>query len=155
MRVTQSARSTVAAVLVLALAACGKDGSGPSEFDPDGTTADMSAADEAFGSPVAESFAAVGTDISFALGGSRPGGELGLARDDDAPRAGGRLRPADRAAAAGGARAGIQAVRRRDPVGRARHHLRLGRGERHATSASDLTARRRPACGSSSTRSTR
>jgi predicted small lipoprotein YifL len=70
MRVPQSARCTLTAVLVLALAACGKDGSGPSEFDPDGTTADMSSADEAFGAPASESFAAVGTDISLALGGS-------------------------------------------------------------------------------------
>ena len=70
MRVPQSAWSTMTAVLVLALAACGKDGSGPSEFNPDGTTADMSAADEAFGAAVSESFAAAGGDISFALGSS-------------------------------------------------------------------------------------
>jgi hypothetical protein len=79
MRVPQSAWSTMTAVLVLVLAACGKDGSGPSEFNPDGTTADMSAADEAFGAPVSQSFAAAGTDISVALGGAALASSASLA----------------------------------------------------------------------------
>lgn len=70
MRVTHSARrSLAAAVLAVALAGCGKD-SGPSEFDPQGTAADMSAAQDAFGSQQAASYAAVGLDISAVLNGS-------------------------------------------------------------------------------------
>ena len=53
----------------LVLAGCGKD-NGPSEFNPQGSSDDMAAAQSAFGSSAAASFAAVGTDISFALSGS-------------------------------------------------------------------------------------
>jgi hypothetical protein len=71
MRVTHYARqSLVAAVLALALAACSKDSSGPSEFNPQGTTADMTAAESAFSSQQMSSFAVLGADISATLGGS-------------------------------------------------------------------------------------
>lgn len=71
MRVTQYARrSFTVAALALALAGCSKDGSGPSPFDPQGTAADMSAAQGAFASGPTASFAAVGGDIAVALGGS-------------------------------------------------------------------------------------
>ena len=71
MRVTHSAmRSLAAGALALALAACGKDSSGPSEFNPAGTSADMTAAEDAFASSQLSSFAAVGADISAAMGGS-------------------------------------------------------------------------------------
>ena len=71
MRVTHYARrSLAAAVLALAVAACGKDNNAPSEFNPQGTSADMAAAQGAFVSAPAQSFAAVGADISTVLGGS-------------------------------------------------------------------------------------
>jgi hypothetical protein len=71
MRVTHSARrSLAAAVLALALAACGKDHNQPSTFDPEGTSADMAAAQDAFVSPQTASFAAVGVDISTVMNGS-------------------------------------------------------------------------------------
>ena len=70
MRVTHYARcSLAAAVLALALAACGKD-NGPSTFDPQGTSADMAAAQGAFASQQTSSFAAVGAEISTVLNGS-------------------------------------------------------------------------------------
>ena len=70
MHVTQYARRSLAAgVLSLALAACSKD-HGPSEFNPQGTSADMAAAQGAFVSGPASSFAAVANDISAVLGGS-------------------------------------------------------------------------------------
>jgi hypothetical protein len=70
MDVTHYARRSLAAgVLALALAACGKD-NGPSEFNPQGTSADMAAAEDAFASEQTSSFAAVGTEISAALNGS-------------------------------------------------------------------------------------
>lgn len=70
MRVTHYARRSVAAAgLTLALAACGKS-NGPSEFNPQGTTADMAAAQDAFVSQQSTSFAAVGLDISTVLNGS-------------------------------------------------------------------------------------
>jgi hypothetical protein len=70
MRVTQYARrSWVVAGLSLALAACGKD-NGPSTFDPQGTSSDMAAAQDAFGAQQTASFAAVGPDISGVLNGS-------------------------------------------------------------------------------------
>ncbi len=53
----------------LMLAGCGKD-NGPSEFNPEGSSQDMAAAQSAFSSSAAASFAAVGSDISLALGGS-------------------------------------------------------------------------------------
>jgi hypothetical protein len=71
MRVTQYARQSLAAgVLALALAACGKDNSGPSEFNPQGTSADMSAAEAAFSTEQMSSFAVLGTDISAVLNAS-------------------------------------------------------------------------------------
>jgi hypothetical protein len=70
MHVTHYARqSLVAGVLALALAACGKD-TGPSEFNPQGTSADMAAAEDAFASEQTTSFSAVGPDISAVLNGS-------------------------------------------------------------------------------------
>jgi hypothetical protein len=71
MRLTHSAmRSLAAGALALSLAACGKDSSAPSEFNPSGTSADMTAAEDAFSSSQMSSFAAVGADISVVLGGS-------------------------------------------------------------------------------------
>jgi predicted small lipoprotein YifL len=70
MRVTQYARFSLSAtLLLLGLAACGKD-NGPSEFDPQGTTADVAEAQDAFVSAQASSFAAIGTDISTVLNGA-------------------------------------------------------------------------------------
>ena len=71
MRVTHYARRSFAAAgLALALAGCSTDGSAPSEFDPQGTAADMAAAQDAFASGPTASFAAVGGDISVVLNGS-------------------------------------------------------------------------------------
>jgi hypothetical protein len=71
MRVTHYARrSLAAAALALALAGCKNDGASPSEFDPQGTAADMAAAQDAFASGPTASFAAVAPDISLALSGS-------------------------------------------------------------------------------------
>jgi hypothetical protein len=71
MRVTHYARrSVVAGVLALVVAACGKDSSGPSEFNPQGTSADMSAATSAFSSEPTASYAVLGADISATLNGS-------------------------------------------------------------------------------------
>jgi hypothetical protein len=71
MRVTHYARRLLAAAgLALALAGCKNDGAAPSEFDPQGTAADVAAAQDAFASGPTASFAAVGSDISLALGGS-------------------------------------------------------------------------------------
>jgi hypothetical protein len=71
MRVTHYARqSLAAAALALALAGCKNDGASPSEFNPQGTAADVAAAQDAFASGPTASFAAVGSDISLALGGS-------------------------------------------------------------------------------------
>jgi hypothetical protein len=70
MRVPQYARrSFAAAALSLALAACGKE-SGPTPFDPQGTRADMAAAQDAFAAQQTASFAAIGPDISAVLNGS-------------------------------------------------------------------------------------
>jgi hypothetical protein len=70
MRVTQYARFSLSAMLLsLGLAACGKD-NGPSEFDPQGTTADVAEAQDAFVSAQASSFAAIGADISTVLNGA-------------------------------------------------------------------------------------
>jgi predicted small lipoprotein YifL len=72
MRVTHYARRSLAAAgLALTLAGCGKDGNAPNEFDPQGTAADMAAAQDAFASDPTASFAAVGEDISVALNGSQ------------------------------------------------------------------------------------
>jgi hypothetical protein len=71
MRVTHYARRSFAAAgLALALAGCKNDGASPSEFDPQGTSADVAAAQDAFASGPTASFAAVGGDISLALNGS-------------------------------------------------------------------------------------
>jgi hypothetical protein len=71
MRVTHYARrSLAAAALALALAGCKNDGASPSEFDPQGTAADVAAAQDAFASGPTASFAAVAPDISLALSGS-------------------------------------------------------------------------------------
>jgi hypothetical protein len=71
MPVLHSARrvSSAATLLLLALGGCSHD-NGPSEFNPSGATADVNAAATAFQSPAANSYAALGTDISLALGGS-------------------------------------------------------------------------------------
>jgi hypothetical protein len=71
MRVTHYARRSLAAAgLAMALAGCKNDGASPSAFDPQGTAADMAAAQDAFASGPTASFAAVGPDISLALSGS-------------------------------------------------------------------------------------
>ena len=71
MRVTHYARRSLAAAgLALALAGCSSDGSAPSAFNPQGTAADMAAAQDAFASDPTASFAAVGGDISVVLNGS-------------------------------------------------------------------------------------
>jgi hypothetical protein len=71
MRVTHYARQSLAAAgLALALAGCSSNGGAPSEFDPQGTAADVAAAQDAFASGPTASFAAVGGDISLALNGS-------------------------------------------------------------------------------------
>jgi len=70
MGMTQYARlSLSAAVVAVALSACGKDSSGPSEFNPQGTTSDMAAAHDAFASEPSASFVSVGAQISAALSG--------------------------------------------------------------------------------------
>lgn len=70
MRVTHYASRWATVVLALALAACGKDSSAPSEFNPQGTTADMTAAQAAFQAPQMSSFAVLGGSISAVLNGS-------------------------------------------------------------------------------------
>jgi hypothetical protein len=71
MRVTHYARRSLAAAgLALALAGCKDDGASPSAFDPQGTAADMAAAQDAFASGPTASYAAVAVDISLALNGS-------------------------------------------------------------------------------------
>src|SRR4249919_2084243 len=71
MRVTHIARrSVVAAVLALALAGCAKDTGAPAEFDPQGTTDDMSAAEAAFSTEQMSSYAVLGSDISAVLSAS-------------------------------------------------------------------------------------
>jgi len=71
MPVMHSARRSLLSLSLtsLMLAGCGKD-NGPSEFNPQGSSDDMAAAQSAFGSTAAASFAAVGGDISVALGGA-------------------------------------------------------------------------------------
>jgi len=71
MRVTHYARRLVAAGAALVVAACsGGDSSGPSEFNAQGTTADMSAAQSAFQSQQVSSFAVLSPSISTVLNGS-------------------------------------------------------------------------------------
>ncbi|HEX3234184.1 MAG TPA: hypothetical protein VHR41_08295 [Gemmatimonadales bacterium] len=70
MLVLHSARRVpVVASLLLLLAACSHD-NGPSEFNPAGATADLTAAEDAFQAPAVTSYGAVSSDIAFALGGS-------------------------------------------------------------------------------------
>jgi hypothetical protein len=63
----------MAALLALGLGAgaCSKD-NGPSEFDPDGMSADMSASEAAFSTPITQSFGASGTAMARVLGGAAP-----------------------------------------------------------------------------------
>jgi hypothetical protein len=71
MRVTHYARQLVAAGVALAVAACsGGDGNGPSEFNAQGTTADMAAAQSAFQAQQVSSFAVLSPSISTVLNGS-------------------------------------------------------------------------------------
>ncbi|MFL5493419.1 MAG: hypothetical protein ACJ8DC_03440, partial [Gemmatimonadales bacterium] len=71
MSVLHSARrvSSAATLLLVVLGGCSHD-NGPSEFNPAGATADVNAAGTAFQSPAATSYAALGADMSLALGGS-------------------------------------------------------------------------------------
>jgi hypothetical protein len=71
MRVTHYARRSFAAAgLALALAGCSSNGGAPSEFDPQGTAADVAAAQDAFSAGPTASFAAAAGDISVVLNGS-------------------------------------------------------------------------------------
>jgi len=71
MRVTHYARQLVAAGVALAVAACsGGDSNGPAEFNAQGTTADMSAAQSAFQAQQVSSFAVLSPGISTVLNGS-------------------------------------------------------------------------------------
>lgn len=71
MAISHSAMRRLASSVLLAfgLAACSHD-EGPSQFDPDGTSADLASAQVAFDSPVAASFDAAGAQISGMLGGA-------------------------------------------------------------------------------------
>ncbi len=75
MRITHSASRSLAMAALMALAlgagACSND-SGPSEFNPDGTSADLTAAQSAFDSPAAASFDASGSAMAQVLGGAAP-----------------------------------------------------------------------------------
>jgi hypothetical protein len=73
MRVWQSARCTLAtAVLLLTgLTACSHE-QGPSEFNPNGVSADLTTAEGAFDSPAAASFDATGGAIAARLGAAAP-----------------------------------------------------------------------------------
>jgi hypothetical protein len=71
MRVTHYARQLVAAGVALAVAACsGGDGNGPSEFNAQGTTADMSAAQAAFQAQQVSSFSVLSPSMATVLNGS-------------------------------------------------------------------------------------
>jgi len=71
MRVLQYTRlfAATATLALVVLTACGKD-NGPSEFNPQGTSSDLSAAEAAMGTGPTESFTAMATDISVVLGPS-------------------------------------------------------------------------------------
>jgi hypothetical protein len=75
MRIRHSASRTLALAALLALGlgagACSKD-NGPSEFNPDGMSGDMSASAAAFNAPVTQSFGATGTAMATVLGGAAP-----------------------------------------------------------------------------------
>ncbi len=60
-----------AMLLVMGLAACSHD-EGPSEFNPNGMSADLTSAQGAFDSPVAASFDATGDEIAARLGATAP-----------------------------------------------------------------------------------
>jgi hypothetical protein len=71
MRVTHYARRLVAAGLATVVAACsGGDSSGPSEFNAQGTTSDMAAAQSAFQGQQVSSYAVLSSSISAVLSGS-------------------------------------------------------------------------------------
>jgi hypothetical protein len=71
MRVTHYARRLVAAGLALTVAACsGGDSSGPSEFNAQGTTADMSSAQSAFQAQQVSSFTVLSPSMALVLNGS-------------------------------------------------------------------------------------
>jgi hypothetical protein len=73
MRVSQSARCSLATavLLVAGLTACSHE-QGPSEFNPNGVTADLTTAQGAFDSPIAASFDASGGEIAATLGAAGP-----------------------------------------------------------------------------------
>ncbi|HKT58806.1 MAG TPA: hypothetical protein VJQ46_02080 [Gemmatimonadales bacterium] len=71
MRVTHYARRLVAAgITALVVAACSGDSSAPTEFNAQGTTADMAAAQSAFQGPQVSSYTALSPAITAVLGGS-------------------------------------------------------------------------------------
>src|SRR6185437_6383624 len=71
MRVTHYARRLVAAgAVALAVSACSGDSNAPSEFNAQGTTADMSAAQSAFQGPQVSSYTVLSPSISAVLNGS-------------------------------------------------------------------------------------
>ena len=71
MRVSHSARLSLATAVLVAmgLAACSHD-QGPSQFNPNGVTADLTTAENAFDSPISASFNATGGAIATTLGGA-------------------------------------------------------------------------------------
>ena len=73
MRVSHSARHclTTAVLLVAGLTACSSE-HGPSEFNPNGVTTDLTTAQNAFDSPIAASFDATGGEIAATLGAASP-----------------------------------------------------------------------------------
>ena len=72
MPVSHSAtRALATAMLLVGLAACSHD-EGPSPFNPDGMSADLTSAQDAFDSPVAASFDATGDAIAVKLGATAP-----------------------------------------------------------------------------------
>jgi hypothetical protein len=89
MLVTHYARRLVAAGgVALAVAACSGDSNAPSEFNPQGTTADMAAAQSAFQGSQVSSFAVLSPSISTVLNGSAVVKTSALAvRGTDATRA--------------------------------------------------------------------
>jgi hypothetical protein len=89
MRVRHYARRSLAAgIVALTVAACSGDSNAPSEFNPQGTTADMSAAQSAFQGPQVSSFAVLSPSISTVLNGSAVVKTSALAvRGADATRA--------------------------------------------------------------------
>jgi hypothetical protein len=72
MRVLQSASRSVAALVLLALAAgCSNDSNAPNApFDPAGTSADVAAIDQSFEAPAMEAYASASGQISALVGGA-------------------------------------------------------------------------------------